>query len=142
MCCVQSHFYLLWILEPGLLPLSHSAILCEQKHTNIHVPALQYVSAFYPRLLIALTYTSIVLHGYNFRPIVLLWKLFHRCFVNVRRRCDTKASSIIDAFESHCLQCLCYISSALLLQTSVRFCYKGQTLILISLALLLIIYPC
>ena len=69
---------------------------------NIHVLALQYVSAFYPLLLIALTYTCIELHGHNFRPIVWLWKPFHKCCVNVRRRWDTKAS-LIDVFATFLL---------------------------------------
>ena len=45
--------------------------------TNIHrsCPPV-YVSAFYPLLLIALTYTCVELHGHNFRPIVWLWKPF------------------------------------------------------------------
>ena len=69
---------------------------------NIHVLALQYVSALYPLLLIALTYACIELHGYNFRPIVWLWKPFHKCCVNVRRRWDTKAS-LIDVFATFLL---------------------------------------
>ena len=43
---------------------------------NIHVLALQYVSAFYPLLLIALTYACVELHGHNFRPIVWLGNHF------------------------------------------------------------------
>ena len=70
-----------------------------QELKNIHVLALQYVSAFYPLLLIALTYICVELHGRNFRPIVWLWKPFHRCCVNVRRRWDTKAS-LIDVFAT------------------------------------------
>ena len=73
---------------------------------NIHVLALQYVSAFYPLLLIVLTYACIELHGHNFRPIVWLWKPFHRCCVNVRRRWDTKAS-IIDVFATFLLLAYC-----------------------------------
>ena len=69
---------------------------------NIHVLALQYVSAFYPLLLIGLTYACIELHGHNSRPIVWLWKPFHRCCVNVRRRWDTKAS-LIDVFATFLL---------------------------------------
>ena len=46
---------------------------------NIHVLALQFVSAFHPLLLIALTYACVELHGHNFRPNVWLWKPFHRC---------------------------------------------------------------
>jgi len=70
--------------------------------TNIHVLALQYVSAFYPLLLIVLTYICVELHGHNFRLIVWLWKPFHRCCVNFRRRWDTKAS-IIDVFATFLL---------------------------------------
>ena len=73
-----------------------------QSLTNIHVLALQYVSAFYPLLLIALTYTCVELHGHNFKPIVWLWKPFHRCFVYARRRWDSKAS-IIDVFATFLL---------------------------------------
>ena len=69
---------------------------------NIHVLALQYVSAFYPLLLIALTYTCVELHGHNVRPIVWLWKPFHSCCVNVRKRWDTKAS-LIDVFATFLL---------------------------------------
>jgi len=39
---------------------------------NIHVLALQYVSAFYPLPLIVLTYACIELHGHNCRPIVCM----------------------------------------------------------------------
>ena len=69
---------------------------------NIHVLALQYVSAFYPLFLIALTYICVELHGCNFRPIVWLWKPFHRYFVNIRRQWDSKAS-IIDVFATFLL---------------------------------------
>jgi len=86
---------------------------------NIHELALQYVSAFYPLLLIALTYACVELHAHNFRPIVLQWKPLHRCCVNVRRRWDSKAS-IMDVFATFLL--LSYsklmIVSLYLLQTA------------------------
>ena len=67
------------------------------------LPSSSYVSAFYPLLLIALTYACVELHGHNFRPIIVwLWKPFHRCCVRVRRRWDTKAS-IIDVFVTFLL---------------------------------------
>ena len=69
---------------------------------NIHVLALQYVSAFYPLLLIAFTYACVELHAHNFRSIVWFWKPFHRCCVNVRRRWDTKAS-LIEVFATFLL---------------------------------------
>ena len=64
--------------------------------------ALEYISAVYPLFLILLTYTLITLHAHNCRPIVWLWKPFHKCFVHQRRRCNAKAS-IIDVFATFLL---------------------------------------
>ena len=63
----------------------------------IHITFLDYISAFYPFLLIFLTWLCVELHGHNFRPLVWLWRPFHRRFVQLRRGWDTK-SDIIDAF--------------------------------------------
>ena len=94
---------------------------------NMHVLALQYVSAFFPLLLIALTYAGVELHGHNFRPFVWLWKPFHRCCVNVRRRWDSKAS-LIDVFATFLL--LSYskvvIVSLYLLQSARIFNADGE----------------
>ena len=63
----------------------------------IHIVFLGYISVFYPIALIILTWVCVELHGCNFRPLVLLWKPYHRCFVNLRRRWNKK-SDIIDVF--------------------------------------------
>ena len=68
----------------------------------IHEAYLRYISAFYPPLLILLTWICIELHGRNFRPLVWLWRPFHRCFVRLRRGWDTK-SDIIDVFTTFLL---------------------------------------
>ena len=65
----------------------------------IHIFSLGYISAFYPFLLILLTWFCVELHGRNFRPIVWLWKPFHGCFVRLRRGWNTK-SDLIDVFAS------------------------------------------
>ena len=65
----------------------------------IHLAILGYVSAFYPMLLIVLTWVCVELHGRNFRPLVWLWRPFHRCFVRLRRGWNTK-SDIIDVFAT------------------------------------------
>ena len=69
---------------------------------TVHALALEYVVAFYPVCLILITYLCIKLHDNNFRPVVWLWKPFHRHFVHVRRRWDSKAS-IINAFTTFLL---------------------------------------
>ena len=65
----------------------------------IHVFSLGYLSAFYPFLLILLTWLCVELHGRNFRPIVCLWRPFHGCFVCLKRGWNTK-SDLIDVFAS------------------------------------------
>ena len=57
----------------------------------IHVFSLGYVSAFYPFLLILLTWLCVELHGRNYRPIVCLWRPFHGCFVYLRKGWNTKS---------------------------------------------------
>ena len=64
-----------------------------------HIFSLGYISAFYPFLLILLTWLCVELHGRNFRPIVCLWRPFHGCFVRLRRGWNTK-SDLIDVFAS------------------------------------------
>ena len=58
--------------------------------------------AFYPIFLIFITFVCIKLHDNNFRPIVWLWKPFHRYFVHFRRSWDSKAS-IINTFTTFLL---------------------------------------
>ncbi len=65
----------------------------------IHITVLGYVSAFYPICLVFITWFCIELHGHNCRPLVLLWRPFHRCFVRIRRGWDTNRD-IIDVFAS------------------------------------------
>ena len=63
----------------------------------IHIAFLGYVSVLYPILLIFLTWLCVELHGCNFRPIVWLWKPFHRCCVKLRRSWNNQ-NDIIDVF--------------------------------------------
>ena len=69
---------------------------------NVHALAMEYLVAFYPIFLIFITYVCIKLHDNNFRPVVWLWKPFHRHFAHFRRRWDSKAS-IINAFTTFLL---------------------------------------
>ena len=76
---------------------------CVSSHIKtIHALALEYLVAFYPIFLILITYVCIKLHDNNFRPIVWLWKPFHRHFAHLRRRWDSTAS-IINAFTTFLL---------------------------------------
>ena len=64
-----------------------------------HRAILGYITAFYPMLLIVVTWICIELHDRNFRVIVYLWRPFHRCFVQLRRGWDTK-NDLIDVFAT------------------------------------------
>ena len=73
---------------------------CISSHLRpIHIFSLGYISAFYPFLLILLTWLCVELHGCNYRPIVCLWRPFHGCFVRLRRGWNTK-SDLINVFAS------------------------------------------
>ena len=69
------------------------------KMKNLHAFALEYFEAFYPAILILITYICVKLHDHNFRPIVLLCRPIHRCFVYFRSHWDSKGS-IINAFAT------------------------------------------
>ena len=90
----------------------------------VHALALEYLAAFYPIFLIIITYICIKLHDSNFRPVVWLWKPFHRHFVHLRRRWDSKAS-IINAFTTFLLLSFSKtLFASLLLICNSRFHYN------------------
>ena len=67
--------------------------------SNIQALGLDYIIAVYPLILITVTYLFVELHDWGFRPIVWLWRPFHRCFVRSRRQWDIR-TSLIDAFAT------------------------------------------
>ena len=75
---------------------------------------LNYVSVIYPLFLIFLTWACVELHDHNFRPIVLFWRPFHKCFVCLQRGWNTK-SDIIDVFTSFFLLTYCKLLHQIIL---------------------------
>ena len=65
----------------------------------VHMAVLEYLPAFYPLFLILFTWLCIELHGRNLRLVVWTWKPFHKCFVRLRRKWNTK-SDLVDVFSS------------------------------------------
>ena len=65
----------------------------------IHVDFLSCLSTLYSLFLVGLTWICIELHAHNFKPLVLLWKPFHSCFVRLRRRWNTN-KDMIDVFAT------------------------------------------
>ena len=92
---------------------------------TVHALAFEYLVAFYPIFLILLTYVCIKLHDNNFRPVVWLWKPFHRHFAHFRRRWDSTAS-IINDFTTFLLLSfskILFVSITLLLPLTIHHNY-------------------
>ena len=101
---------------------------CINRHLQlIHVALLGYISAFYPMLLVILTWLCIDLHDRNCQIIVCAWKPFHPCFVRLRRSWDIK-NDITDTFASLFLLSFSKIlyQANLLLSTDLIF-YRSLT---------------
>lgn len=65
------------------------------KLSIIHIELLECLSALYSLSLIVITWICVELHGHNCRPLVLLWRPFHRCVVRLRKHWDI-SNDIID----------------------------------------------
>ena len=63
----------------------------------LHILVLDYLVAVYPMLLMAVAYTVVQLHDSGFRPLLHIWKPFHRYFVRFRRQWGIQ-TTIMDAF--------------------------------------------
>jgi hypothetical protein len=61
--------------------------------TTVDALLLKLISALYPMLLIFLTLFLIEMHAHNVKPVVFLWKPFHRCFPSLRRAWDPRSSA-------------------------------------------------
>ena len=66
---------------------------------TLQVISLDYMIAVYPMLLMVLAYILVELHGYGCRPVLFLWKPFHKIFAQFRREWNIQ-TSLIDAFAS------------------------------------------
>jgi hypothetical protein len=62
--------------------------------SNFQVHVIRLVSALYPLILVVASYLLIELHARNYKVTVVLWKPFHRCFAQLRRKWDPKSSNI------------------------------------------------
>ena len=67
--------------------------------TPLQALALDYAIAFYPFLLVLITYILIKLYSHDVRIIVWLWKPFHKCFGSIRNTWDFEGS-VLKAFAT------------------------------------------
>ena len=90
-------FYAFWNLDIFRYIFPPFCVSPELKH--IHIFLITYVSAFYPILLISITWLFIKLHFYNFRPVVWLWSKLNKCSC-IRDRNFSQSNSLIDVFTT------------------------------------------
>ena len=74
--------------------------LCiSQRMEEIYIPYLEFLATIYPFVLLLVTYGLMQLHTRNFRPVVVLWGVLSRVFVQFYRAWNP-SSSMIQAFAS------------------------------------------
>ncbi|XP_064388650.1 uncharacterized protein LOC135336726 [Halichondria panicea] len=89
-------FYGIWSLDffRAVIPP-----ICATDISQIQVFALDYAIAFYPLVLVILTYFLISLHSRDVRMVVWLWRPFHKVFSLVGQNWDMEGS-IVNAFAT------------------------------------------
>jgi hypothetical protein len=70
--------------------------------STLNVLSLEYVLAFYPMLLIILTYITVELYSRGFRILIFLWRPFQRCSRYFRKEWNIK-TSLVDVFATFLL---------------------------------------
>ena len=114
-------FYSVWNLDffYSVIP----PFCLSENITTLHALALQYLPAFYPLLLIIVTYILIELHDRNVRVLVWMWRPFQRCLAPFQRslRWNPKASivSTFATFLTLAYNKLIIVSVGLLIGTKV-----------------------
>ena len=73
------------------------SICLSSRLKSIHITFLRFIIAFYPLFMIFITWLLVKLHDRNISLIVCLWKPFHKCFVRIRKRWDSK-TDLVDVF--------------------------------------------
>ena len=84
----------IWSFNP--LNFVSPALCLSPQIEDIHIPYIDILAMLYPFLLLMTTYMLIELHARDFRPIVTLWKPFHRYLV----RSWSPNISLVQAFAN------------------------------------------
>ena len=85
-------FYGMWNLEffSSILP----AACISENLSTLQAISLRYLSAFYPLLLILLTYIFLKLYEYDFKPVSVITRPIHKCCVRLRSYYDLQFSLV------------------------------------------------
>ena len=93
-------FYGFWNLD--FFRTVYSPLCLHAGMSTLQALSFDYIIAFYPLVLVGITYVLVQLHDNNFRIVVWLWKPFHWCIARFRRQWNIK-TSLIDAFATFLL---------------------------------------
>ena len=112
-------FYGMWNLEffSSILP----AACISENLSTLQAISLRYVSAFYPLLLIFLTYIILKLYEYDFKPVSIITRPIHKCCVRLRSFYDLQFS-LVHTFTTFLLLSytkVAYVSYSLLAPTQI-----------------------
>jgi len=90
-------WYDIWNLEFFSTYIPNTCLF--EGFSTLNAIAFRYVSAFYPLVLIGLAYTCIELRDRHCKPIVWLWKPFHKCKVKFNKIWELQRS-VVHAFAT------------------------------------------
>lgn len=89
--CAVWTFDLLFFVSPPLCISPHME--------DIYTPFTDFLTTLYPFILLLLTYIGTELHARDFKPIVVLWRPFHKMYVKFYTTWNPN-TSMIQAFSS------------------------------------------
>ena len=112
-------FYGMWNLEffSSILP----AACISENLSTLQAISLRYLSAFYPLLLILLTYIFLKFYEYDFKPVSVITRPIHKCCVRLRSYYDLQFS-LVHTFATFLLLSytkVAYVSYSLLVPTQI-----------------------
>ena len=100
LCYTLLSFYSIWNLD--FFRTMYPSFCLHAGMSTLQALSFDYIIAFFPMVLVGITYVLVQLHDNNFRIVVWLWKPFHWCTARFRRQWDIK-TSLIDVFATFLL---------------------------------------
>ena len=92
--------------------------------TALQIIAMDYLTAFYPILLVSINYGLLVLYARNFKPLVIIWKPFRNVAIRFRNNIAINRQSVILSFATFILLSyvkVIYVSADLLHIAHIRY---------------------
>ena len=98
--------YAIWSLD--FFRLFYTPFCLHPHLTTLQVMSLDYIIAAYPLVLIVVMYLLVGMYDRNCRPVVVMFRPFHFCFLRFRHQLDIR-TSLVDAFGTFLNFILCQV---------------------------------